>query len=163
MKLYAIGIGGSIMQSNIEVHDLQFIIANSIEETYDILRKNWYGTELHMDEYKEISVIDNYEIILEEYPQKDFLELYFVNMGGYKTNHFGELHEYGLCAANSREQAKKYGEETMLLQADDKHMDNIFKVQDILKNTGDKNLYIHLRESQTKDQFQPDWSGYKIL
>ncbi len=40
MHLFVIYIGGSHNQSLIELHDMRFIIANNIEETYDELRQS---------------------------------------------------------------------------------------------------------------------------
>lgn len=40
-KLFVIGIGGSVSKANIEVHDVQLVIADSIENTYEILKEDW--------------------------------------------------------------------------------------------------------------------------
>ncbi len=50
-KLFVIYIGGSHEKSFIEMYDMQFMVANPIEETYDELRKSWRGTSksLHLE------------------------------------------------------------------------------------------------------------------
>ena len=55
-KLFMVYLGGSAPKANIEVHDIQFVVADKIEDTYDQLKSNWFGniTGLHLDSYKEI-------------------------------------------------------------------------------------------------------------
>jgi uncharacterized protein DUF1543 len=43
MKLFAIYIGGEVAGANIEVHDMRFVIAPSIGETHEELRRPWWG------------------------------------------------------------------------------------------------------------------------
>ena len=43
MKLFVIYIGGTHEKSLIELHDMRFVVANTIEETYDALRQSWWG------------------------------------------------------------------------------------------------------------------------
>lgn len=54
MKLFAIYIGGAHKKSLIELHDMRFVIANTIEETYDTLRQSWWGipASLHLKPFK---------------------------------------------------------------------------------------------------------------
>ena len=51
MNLFVIYIGGQTEKSLIELHDMRFIIAPKIEDTYDELKKSWLGTpeSLHLD------------------------------------------------------------------------------------------------------------------
>lgn len=48
MHLFVIYIGGSHSQSLIELHDMRFVIASTIEETYDALRQSWWGTPISL-------------------------------------------------------------------------------------------------------------------
>ena len=43
MKLFAIYIGGEFEGANIELHDMRFVVAPSIAETYDELKRQWWG------------------------------------------------------------------------------------------------------------------------
>ena len=63
-KLFMIGLGGSIKGANVEVHAMQFVIADKLENCYDDLRKRWYGESLHIDSYTELEFIDGYQIDL---------------------------------------------------------------------------------------------------
>jgi hypothetical protein len=39
VKLFAIYVGGELEGANIELHDMRFVVAPSIGETYDELRR----------------------------------------------------------------------------------------------------------------------------
>jgi hypothetical protein len=41
MKLFAIYVGGEAVGANIEVHDMRFVAATSLEDTYEELKRQW--------------------------------------------------------------------------------------------------------------------------
>jgi hypothetical protein len=43
MKLFVIYIGGTHEKALIELHDMRFVIADKIEDTYPALRNSWWG------------------------------------------------------------------------------------------------------------------------
>jgi hypothetical protein len=51
MHLFVIYIGGAHEKAFIELHDMRFVIAEKIEDSFDILRKTWWGTKesLHLN------------------------------------------------------------------------------------------------------------------
>ncbi len=51
MNLFMIYIGGTIHGALIELHDMRFVCADKIEDTYSSLKKNWWGSpeSLHLD------------------------------------------------------------------------------------------------------------------
>ena len=59
-NLYLVVIGGRIPKANVEVHDVRWVIGCKIEDTFDDLRKNWFGSieGLHIDSYKKIYSVD---------------------------------------------------------------------------------------------------------
>ena len=73
--LFLVVIGGRAPKANIELHDVRWVIGSKIEDTFDSLRKNWFGSNegLHIDSYKKIipcgisdkgiSKIDNFKKI----------------------------------------------------------------------------------------------------
>ena len=162
-KLFVIGIGGSISKANIEVHDVQLVIADSMEETYETLKRDWYGIRLHLDEYKVLTGADGYAIQIKEYPQNIELSLFFVNMGGYLKGLFGEQHEYGFFVAQTEEEAKEKAKKELLKNVENRHVDRIFNVESCLKFANGKNASIHLIPDGKTYCLNPDWSGYKIL
>jgi len=147
MKLYMIGIGGGMPSASIEVHDLKFVASESLEDTFNLLKDQWYGQTLHIDEYAIIEMVDGYLVELQEAPASDDQELYLINMGGSVKGHFGEAHEYGLMVGNSLAKLKQRATVELLRDADDRHVDYIFKVQDKLVSADGKTRYLHLIKS----------------
>lgn len=43
-KLFAVYLGGRADRCNIELHDVVFVVGSSIEETYPLLAKKWFGS-----------------------------------------------------------------------------------------------------------------------
>ena len=64
--LYLVVLGGRANKANIELHDVRWVVGSKIEDTYDTLRKGWFGSPkgLHIDSYKKIKYIDGYKINL---------------------------------------------------------------------------------------------------
>lgn len=108
MKLFAIYIGGEHPGANIEVHDMRFVVAPSIEQTYDALRRQWWGRpgSLHIDCWSEISHADGYDVSLQPTPFLGDARLYYVNLGGYDGIEFTEKHRNVFVVADTLAQAK---------------------------------------------------------
>ena len=100
---------GSAPKSNIELHDIQFVVGETIENTYEQLRKNWFGTikGLHLDSYEAIKGADSYQISIQDKLQDSDKKLYFVNLGGYDKSKLNELHEFGLFVAQLKQKQKR--------------------------------------------------------
>lgn len=162
-KLFVIGIGGSSPKANIEVHDVQLVIADCIENTYETLKEDWYGEHLHLDEYKILTGADGYAIQIADYPQNTHLNLFFINMGGYLKETFGEQHEYGFFVAETEKEAKEKAKKELLKNVVESHVDVVFKVENSLKFADGKTVYIHLNPDGKIYNLNPDWSGYKKL
>ena len=62
--LFLVFIGWSAPKANIELHDVRWVVGSKIEDTFESLRKNWFGSikGLHIDSYKKIKSIDGYKI-----------------------------------------------------------------------------------------------------
>lgn len=162
-KLYIISVGGSKKVANIEIHDVMFVVAETFEETFEALKENWYGEGLHVDSYLALKGADGYQITLKETPSESHLNLYFVFMGGYKDEVFGELHEIGLFVAETEEAAKAKAKEKLLEGAKQKHVDELRVVAGRMLVVGEKKWYIHLTQSQEQFDLKPDWNGYLKL
>ena len=67
--LYLIVLGGRAKKANIELHDVRWVVGSKIEDTYDTLRMDWFGSSrgLHIDSYKKIESIDGYRIYLKNF------------------------------------------------------------------------------------------------
>ena len=64
--LYLIVLGGRAKKANIELHDVRWVVGSKIEDTYNVLRSDWFGTleGLHIDSYKKINYVDGYKITI---------------------------------------------------------------------------------------------------
>ncbi len=73
--LYLAVLGGKAKKANIELHDLRWVVGSKIEDTYDTLRNDCFGTSkgLHIDSYKRIRYIDSNKIYLIKF-DKDKIE-----------------------------------------------------------------------------------------
>ena len=73
--LYLVVLGGRAKKANVEQHDVRWVVGSKIEDTYDTLRKDWFGSPigLHIDSYKQIKYIDGYKINLINF-EKDKIE-----------------------------------------------------------------------------------------
>ncbi|MGS0972412.1 MAG: DUF1543 domain-containing protein [Candidatus Izemoplasmataceae bacterium] len=129
-KVFMIGVGGSVKNANIEVHDVQFVIATKLEETFEVLKNRWYGEQLHVDSYIELKTIDNYLINLNMTSKQN---LYMIVYGGYKNDHIDELHMVDFVLATSAKEAKAMGKAKM---RNFSYMDHIDNVVDVFKNVG---------------------------
>ena len=120
--LFIVVIGGKTAKSNIELHDVRWVIGRNIEDTFDQIREGWFGDikGLHLDSYKKITEIDGHRVTIKKvkkrtYQNKDnimlqsirYKRLWFVNLGGYDRNSMSEKHEFGLFVANTSDEAKE--------------------------------------------------------
>ena len=64
--LYLVVLGGGAKKAKIELHDFRRVVGSKIEDTFDNLRKDWFGSPegLHIDRYKRIKYLDGYMINL---------------------------------------------------------------------------------------------------
>ena len=116
--LFLVVLGGKAKKANVEVHDVRWVVGSRIEDTYEILKKDWFGDiqGLHIDSYKKIEFVDGYKINLKNIKNKKLKKsfngsnikknLWFVNIGGYSPSSMQEKHEFGLVAASSKLEAK---------------------------------------------------------
>ncbi|WP_454783590.1 DUF1543 domain-containing protein [Legionella sp. WA2022007384] len=151
MNLFVIYIGGSHPDSLIELHDLRFIVANSIEDTYDALRKSWWGIpkSLHIDAWGILNYADGYGIqISQEQSEDRGNKLFFVNLGGYDKKQFTELHKNIFVVAANEFEAKQKAL-TQISDWESPHrdylyeVDNLLNINSLLKNEG---YYVHLNK-----------------
>ncbi len=159
MKLFMIYIGGIHEKSLIELHDIRFVVANNIEDTYEELKSSWWGTSksLHIDAWGAVDYADGYNITLKpEAPLDSDNKLYFVNLGGYDNNEFTELHKNILVVASNPSKAKVRALK-QILDWQSHHRDYQFELESILSVSqliSTKNLHIHLEPSDTNKKFE---------
>lgn len=172
MNLYLISLGGKVEGANIEVHDVQFIAANDIDNSIETLKKIWYGEpqSLHMDSYKHISSVNGYSVKLSKAKPDQSLKLYFVYLGKYDEDNTQELHYVDLVVAQNEKEAK-----TKALRPDREpfgtHVDAVVDVEANLHASDGETYYLTLdvfeeRQEASFNQVsdvKPDWKGFKKL
>lgn len=141
-QLYMLGLGGQVPGANIEVHDIQFVVATSVEECYPAILTRWYGTTLHLDSFTVIRCINDYEVVI---GGADCNRLYLVVYGGYDPTIFDEIHRYHFVLASSPQEAKRQGK-TDMIQFN--HIDHIDEVVDVAHNCG---VSLGFKESSSQE------------
>lgn len=159
MKLFVIYIGGIHERAFIELHDMRFIMAEKIEDTYDKLRNSWWGTpsSLHLDAWGELNYADGYNIRLKNTPPNDTEnKLYFVNLGGYDKREFTELHKNVFVVAPNESKAKVRALK-QVLDWESHHRDYQFELENIVDLSlmaKNQNLSIHLNKTSIEQKFE---------
>ena len=182
--LYLVVLGGRARKANVELHDVRWVVGSKIEDTYDTLRKQWFGSlkGLHIDSYKRIKYIDGYKINLINF-EKDKIEkeqlvknkaknyLWFVNLGGYDPSSMQEKHEFGLVVAKDSHKAKKIAKSKWLLGYRKIHKDNLFSLRmisnvddcKVIKIVDNWEIELSIENGFDEDSNLPDWYGYKRI
>ena len=183
--LFLVVLGGRAHKANVELHDVRWVVGSKIEDTFNVLRKNWFGSidGLHIDSFKKIEHIDGYKINLKNFekikiknkqsiiqndPQSN---LWFVNIGGYDPSSMQEKHEFGLVVASSSLEAKKTAKSKWLIGCRKKHKDDIASLNtliscddcQLIKNIGSWEIELILENNSVEETNYPDWYGYKRI
>ncbi|MFC0118049.1 DUF1543 domain-containing protein [Pseudoalteromonas xiamenensis] len=166
MKLFMVYLGGRVAGCHIEMHDVRFVIGESIEQTYAKLKAQWVGDKnaVHMDSYVEVKHVDGYSVELKKEANRAELKLYFVNLGGYIPTNLAEQHEFALIVATNEHEAKEKAKSQLLVGMSHQHKDNLHEVDDCFSiDLLDTEYHIHLTPSGESQTLHPDWFGYHIL
>ena len=183
--LFLVVLGGRAHKANVELHDVRWVVGSKIEDTFNVLRKNWFGSidGLHIDSFKKIEYIDGYKINLKNFeknkiknkqsfnqinPKKN---LWFVNIGGYDPSSMQEKHEFGLVVASSSLEAKNKVKSKWLSGCRKKHKDDISSLNtliscddcQLIKNIGSWEIELILENNLPEETNFPDWYGYKRI
>ena len=182
--LYLVVLGGRAKKANVEQHDVRWVVGSKIEDTYDTLRKDWFGSPigLHIDSYKKIKYIDGYKINLINLEKnkteknkllknKDKKYLWFVNIGGYNPTSMQEKHEFGLVTASNKLEAKNIAKSKWLIGCKRKHKDDIASLNiligcddcKLIQKIGNWEIELTSDNKFVKENNYPDWYGYKRI
>ena len=183
--LYLVVLGGRAKKANIELHDVRWVVGSKIEDTYDTLRNDWFGSSkgLHIDSYKKIQYIDGYKINLINF-EKDKIEkkqlvkknkakkyLWFVNLGGYNPTSMQEKHEFGLVTASNKLEAKNIAKSKWLIGCKKKHKDDLASLEMLIsfddceqiKKIGNWEIELTPDNNNIEENNYPDWYGYQKI
>ena len=180
--LFLVVVGGRSPKANIELHDVRWVIGTKIEDTFDQLRNDWFGSNngFHIDSYKKITSIDGYKINLKNKENNDpkseifkkekitNKKLWFVNIGGYDPTSMQEKHEFGLVVASSHSEAKNKAKSKWLINCKKKHKDDISAVKsftdvddcEVIKNIKNWEIELIPNDNHLEEKIIPDWFGY---
>ena len=183
--LFLVVLGGRADKANVELHDVRWVVGSHIEDTFNDLRNNWFGSidGLHIDSFKKIEYIDGYKINLKNFeknniknkqslkqinPQKN---LWFVNIGGYDPSSMQEKHEFGLVVASSSLEAKNRAKSKWLRGCRKKHKDDIASLNtliscddcQLIKNIGRWEIELNFENNLVEETNYPDWYGYRRI
>ncbi len=183
--LFLVVLGGRVKNANVELHDVRWVVGSRIEETYDVLRRDWFGSlkGLHIDSYKKINYVDGYKINLKNveelkknnnqfsYVSDATKNLWFVNIGGYDPSSMQEKHEFGLVVASSSLDAKNKAKSKWLNGCKKKHKDDITSIKNlstlddcaIIKKIDNWEIELILENDLFEETNYPDWYGYKRI
>lgn len=168
MKLFYILLGASVKGRIIEQHDVFFGIAEKLKDLVPYIKASWPEAEadLHLDAYQEVKFVDGYEIkIVEKTAGNSETQLFFINLGGYKSGFFEEFHEQHLMAGKKLSDIIKRAKQTEFYKTmgfpgavshiDDKYgvdIDDVFKVNDILPQEMKDKYSLVLEKSDKANQ-----------
>lgn len=159
-KLFAVYMWWKAEWSQIELHDVQFVIWEKIEDCYEMLKKKWFGIEksAHIDCYMALQYVDWYEINLYQWAKKEQdVHLYFVNAGAYDPNKFTELHENWFYVAWDHIEATKKALAELCINTEKTHRDNLYDVDDCIQVDEIDWRHIELIPTDKMQKLIPDW------
>lgn len=166
MKLFMAVLGGNCGNSNIEVHDVRFVVGESIDACLDQLRREWYGDAkgLHLDSYTEVNEVDGYRVEISlQAPAADAAKLFFVNVGGYLPGKYLEFHDIGLYGCHSSNQAKQLALKKLLTRYEQSHRDDLYDVDNCIELDLLGRHYVHLIADNSAITPGPSWYGYRPI
>jgi hypothetical protein len=183
--LFLVVLGGRSKKANVELHEVRWVVGCKIEDTYDTLRKDWFGSPkgLHIDSYKKIKYIDGYKIILKNFENdkinknqlanrtKNQKNLWFVNIGGYDPSSMQEKHEFGLVIASNKLEAKNKAKSKWLIGYEKKHKDDMASIEificcdncELIKKIGNWKIELIPDNDFIEENNYPDWYGYQKI
>lgn len=145
--LFVVMLGGKHPRAKIEVHDVVFAVADTLQASYPQLRDAWFGSSkgVHIDSWMAVDGVDGWKVELSPLaPHGDAHHLYFINLGGYEAKRFGEDHHYLLVVARNKREAMSMGKRQMLRQWSQAHTDAVMDIDDCLPIDLVDGRYVHL-------------------
>ncbi|MEY4582538.1 MAG: hypothetical protein RL701_7241 [Pseudomonadota bacterium] len=166
MKLFAVYLGGRVPKGNTELHDVVFVVAARIEDSYHELMDKWFGDPLrvHLDSWVELQIIDGQRIRLSREPAlaPAPLKLFFVNLGAYLPGQFCELHANTFVVAERAQDAKQRAKRELLRGTEELHTDDLMAIDDCIAITETSGFHVQLEPTTQTQPFTPH-NGYHVI
>lgn len=154
-NLFMVMLGGRHARANTEVHDVVCAVADSLEDSYPQLKHAWFGEQkgLHIDAWARLNGVESagkkYQIQFSDaQPQVTDEKLWLINLGGYDTGEFGELHRYVLVVAPNAVEAKQLGKLHFDQKWKKQHTDRVLDVDDCIAIDCIHGRYVLLVEAE---------------
>jgi len=163
MHLFMVYVGGYTENANVELHDMRFVVGETIEDCYPELIKQWWGDEkmFHLDAWGAVKSADGYNVSIGNTPAAHPEKLYFVNLGGYDPDEFTELHKNVLVVAKDDAEARVRAK-AQVKNWTKPHRDKWFDVEKVLAIASVGNHHIHLEKTDSPQPFAFTCT-YKII
>jgi hypothetical protein len=164
-------LGGRVPGCKIEIHDVAICVGETIESCYVDLKTQWIGNVkgLHIDAYADLTIADGYEIkispieLASTEAKKKLKKLFFINLGGYSSAYFGEIHKTGFYVGENVQEAKTKAKQALTETLETLHTDDSLDLDDCI-NISEliKDYEIHLRPT-SKTMSQNYTCGYHLI
>jgi hypothetical protein len=163
-KLFAVYLGGRAPRCNTELHDVVFVVGESVPACYERLMDKWFGDplRLHLDSWVELQVVDGHRISLQPTPPVQDQKLYFINLGAYLPGQFTEVHANAFVVAANEAEVKKRAKAELLQGAVSVHTDDLYDIDDCLEIVEVDGQHIHLEPTEERVTLEPH-NGYHII
>lgn len=145
--LFVVMLGGKHPRAKIEVHDIVIVVADTLEQAYPQLRESWFGSPkgVHIDSWMAVDGVEGWRVELSpSAPSPGSPRLFFINLGGYESQTFGEAHHYLLVVAKDKREAMAKGKRQVLSHWTQAHTDAVLDVDDCLPIDFVSGRYVHL-------------------
>lgn len=168
LKLYMILLGCKPKGRFTEQHDIFFGIAENMADLKPAMREFWRDAGvLHIDAWREVTVVDGYKISVHEKNSEAAkqVQLFFINLGGYKLNEFEEFHYKMITVAKDSGAAVRASKETAFYKhtgfkgagshIDDRYgidVDDIVNISEILSSQYTNKYQLEIIASENEEQ-----------
>jgi hypothetical protein len=97
-----------------EQHDVFFGIGPDMKSLVPQMQNFWpeANGKIHVDAWRKVTLVDGYRIEITDEPVSEELQLFFLNLGGYKPGEFEEFHYKILTVARTMADAVKRAKAT---------------------------------------------------
>ncbi|WP_447640652.1 MULTISPECIES: DUF1543 domain-containing protein [Chitinophagaceae] len=168
LKLFMVLLGGKPHGRHTEQHDMFFGIAEKLQDLVEDFYIFWpeMKGKMHIDCWREVTQVDGYDIFIESKSAgpKD-VQLFFLNLGGYKPGDFEEYHYKMLVASDKKANAIRSAKETAFFKhysfegatshIDDKYgvdVDDIYEIEEVLPENTKSKYRIILKPASGKQE-----------
>lgn len=150
-RLFAVCLGGRADGCNVELHDVVFVAGESLEGVHEQLLDRWFGSPegLHVDAWAELDRVPGFRVSLSRTPPEAGQRLYFINIGGYVADEFGERHAYGFYAGADKAEVKARAKRELLTGKQSVHRDDLFEIDDVVEVAPGDGWYVHLQPDES--------------